>query len=214
MNIKDLILYKELKDWLHFYIKVNIGAKLSCGKVRDVMAKFGHFPVPKCSLTCSALLTRKMDSFQLVTGILGQTHPLFSPIQLYLETCTKVGWNQPIWKTWQIPSLPRHSLEQGATTYFTARLRRCSLADCRRLTDPPYSSGCPFYEPCSLCFPLSLHFHRDHWGKYTLHWDSVYSKGCCFLCSELAVTQVVCCNGHMSHWMHNQMNNFSMSAKI
>ena len=54
----------------------------------------------------------------------------------------KVVINQCNVENWIPTNNPHH---RG---YFT--WRRCSLADCRRLTDPPKSSCCPFYPPWSL----------------------------------------------------------------
>ena len=102
---------------------------------------------------------RKMESFQRVTGILGQTLQIF-PIQ-QISTCKLASnkcWNQPIFKTCQVPPQAFTGGSRFAGIYFTAPLRRCSLADCRRLTDLPNSSSCPFYPPSSLCFPLPSTF--------------------------------------------------------
>ena len=120
---------------------------------------------------------RKKNSFHHVTGILGQIQPLLSrsPIQ-QISTCWKVastkGCNQPIWKD----PPPKPSLH-----IFHCTLRRCSLADCRRLTDPPNSSGCPFYAPCSLVFLFRYISQNTAEKKYNTrrrHIKCQHSKAC------------------------------------
>ena len=155
---------------------------------------------------------RKGDSFQHVTGILGQTQPLFS-------SCPPFSKSLP--GNWRQPKLPIHrSGKQEKTGQFPLKnLHKSRLlpyisllvhiwgdvhsatAGVRLTHAPPNnSSSCPFYTPSSLWFPVHIHFIHflEHCRKIYIalreYIQSLHISAYCAVCTEIAVKllQIVC----------------------
>ena len=135
--------------------------------------KCGHFPVPKCWLTCTALLTKgkKSGSFptcdrysrsNLATFPHSANQYLASTKRLESPNLENLA-DPPQALTTPYVSLhvwgDLHSPTAGAwlTCHLTARLPILQI-QIQKYTNTPATLqlDCPFYPPCSLCFSCSF----------------------------------------------------------